>query len=260
MPKGAGASEKCVTIISFAGDDKTAEMPTLQSVASKSSSHDKLALEKVQITDTVLNVASDLTESIATPHLSTKRGIQDDANANNCIHEHEPAPMTQIDFVPDHTLDDTLTIGKEFVDDDLSYDDNIRGWGCRSPLACGAGELVDAIGVEAKSAAAVVYSGVKNASLPAVRRLFGACGGVDCFKRSDSSKAEKSVRTAQETLDEATQLKCIGEGIPGALVQPPEKEMSIVQKQEEMKREKEQDVCKKKRYIQRLKTLSMKHL
>ena len=175
----------------------------------------------------------------------------------------------------------------DFLRDDLSYDGKKRR---QQPLACGADELAEEIGIEIKNTASEVLVSVKKASLSAARTIFGACditqdGGVEVLademnatqkqlltgeipKKSTQPKPRKAdgaTPTAQEALEQATQRQVeqktsayLKKRYPGS---SSDKELTIVEKQEQIRKQREEaEIQKRKRHVMRLKLLSSKHL
>lgn len=178
--------------------------------------------------------------------------------------------------------DDSIVSG-DFLDDDLS--DDGRG-NRRQPLACGADDLAEEIGIEMKAAASDVYKGVKKVSMSAARVLFGACditadGGVDYLAKEMNAtqhqlltgeipekkttieerapRRDKGIPTAEEALEEATQKHV--QQRKSAYLNKRYQNVTIVDRQEQARMQREEEgILKKKRHVQRLKLLSMKHL
>jgi hypothetical protein len=183
---------------------------------------------------------------------------------------------------------DDYSDSDDFLNDDTSYDDKRRN---RKPLACGAEEIAEEIGVEMKSAASDVFDGVKTAVKKASISLFGACditadGGVEYLademnatqkqlmtgelppqKKQEKNKSARSkkdgVPTADEALEQANQIKIeqrqsayMNKRYHNADVE----RLTIVERQEQARKQREEeDILKKKRHVQRLKALSLKH-
>ncbi|KAL7483785.1 hypothetical protein ACHAW6_009428 [Cyclotella cf. meneghiniana] len=184
------------------------------------------------------------------------------------------------------TDDKSITLsndGDDFLVDDLSFDG--RKERQSSPLAFCDDTLGEELVVEMKSAASQIVAGVKNATWSTARKLFGAFditanGGVDyladevnatqeqlitgTISRNKSARshslAKSGVPTAQRALDEAIRQKLVqkkGSHPKESLT----RELTIVEMQEQVRMEREkEDLFKKKKHVQQLKTLALKHM
>ena len=175
----------------------------------------------------------------------------------------------------------------DFLQDDLSYDGKNK---TQQPLACGADELAEEIGIEIKNTATEIFVSAKKVSMSAARTIFGACditqdGGVEVLAdemnatqkqllrgeipmkstKSKPRKIDRAAPTAQEALDEASQRHVeqktsayLKKRYHGA---SDEKELTIVERQEQIRKQREEkEIQKRKRHVLRLKLLSSKHL
>ncbi|KAL3799467.1 hypothetical protein HJC23_013922 [Cyclotella cryptica] len=191
----------------------------------------------------------------------------------------------------DESCIDLTNVGDDFVADDLSYDG--RSERQSSPLAFCDDALGEEIVVEMKSAVSKVYSSMKNATWSTARKLLGtfditANGGVDYLadevnatqqqlitKTATHNKSARSlsvvesgVPTAQQALDEAVRQKLaqkkenhLQKRCPGSSEQSLKREVTIVEKQEQARIDKEkEDLYKKKKNVQKLKSLALKHM
>ncbi|KAL7514123.1 hypothetical protein ACHAXN_012701 [Cyclotella atomus] len=183
---------------------------------------------------------------------------------------------------------DDSSASDDFLNDNLSYDGKKK---TRKPLACGAEEIAEEIGVEMKYAATEVFVGVKKAVRMASKSLFGVCditadGGVEYLademnatqkqlmtgempqKKQEEKKSthpkKDGLPTADEALEQANRYKIeqrqsayMNKRYQSADVE----RITIVERQEQARKQREEEnVLKKKRHVQRLKALSLKHL